>query len=60
MKQASASDLGHDVDVSEETVHPEALPETPVGPTIYPINRVRVKKINFKEKMIIFKCRQIL
>jgi hypothetical protein len=60
MKQASASDLGHDVDVSEETVHPEALPETPVGPTIYPINRVRVKKLNFKEKMIIFICRQIL
>jgi hypothetical protein len=44
IKQASATYLEQDTAVSEETVNPEALAETPVGPTIYPTTRVRVNE----------------
>ena len=44
IKQASVTNLEQDTAVSEETVDPEALPETPVAPTIYPITRVRVNQ----------------
>ena len=39
MRQNSSE---HDTAVSEETVNPEALAETPVGPTAYPMTKARV------------------
>jgi hypothetical protein len=44
IKQASIPNLEQDTAVAEETVEPEALPETQVGPTSYPITKVRVNK----------------
>jgi hypothetical protein len=35
----------HDTAVSEEIVNPEALPETPVAPTIYPPGKPRVNNL---------------
>ena len=40
MKQSSSE---HDTAVAEETVNPEALPETAVGPTSFPAMKARVR-----------------
>jgi hypothetical protein len=44
IRQASITNLNQDTAVSEETANPEALPEVQVGPTIYPITKVRVNR----------------
>lgn len=43
-KRASTTNLTQDTAVADETVHPEALPETPVAPTMYPTTKARVIK----------------
>jgi hypothetical protein len=44
----------HDTAVSEETVNPEALAETPVAPTIYPVPRIRVNySVKLKKENIL-------
>ncbi len=49
IKRASIVNLEQDTPIAEETVHPEALPETQVAPTIYPQTKARVIKQKLKE-----------
>ena len=43
-KEISLLDLEEDTVVSEETVDPETLPETPAGPHVYPKVKARVSE----------------
>ena len=49
VKRASVTSLVQDIAVAEETVDPEALPETQVAPTIYPGPRIRVMNRKLQE-----------
>ena len=43
---ATINNTEHDTAVSEETVKPEAIPDTPVAQTIHPVRRTdRVKRL---------------
>jgi hypothetical protein len=51
---ATVNSTEYDTAVSEETVNPEELPETAVGPTIYPPTKARVNDFVSLEKKMKF------
>jgi hypothetical protein len=53
IKRHSIVNLEQDKAIAEETVHPEALPEREVAPTIYPATKARVIQRKLKRNELI-------